>query len=215
MLAIHVNSIPLTEFVSALGGAVAALCLRGAIRLLGNVWSRFRPLATYSCAGAAVPQRADLTGILLHGRGKRVVDRRALHGIAWAHTPDATSAGHPHTVFGPYVNDFPRPGFYIVRFRVYGEGYARGDNTPVVILDVLQRPEFLNDERLVVLGQHVVTAEALSRGRYGWFEVYCYASASGNHEYRCLVIPEAVKEHHTLRFDTISVHSYVPLREVF
>lgn len=199
--------------IPALGGALAALVLRSLFRLIGKLWSGSHPVAEYSCADQSKVELSVLVGLLRHGKGYSVDDTRTRRRRVWEHSTQDAETNRIHTVYGPYVNDFGRPGFYRVSFRIYGSGFS-DDGEPVLVLDILQRPAFLRDDALAILGQRVVRAQEL-KPEYVDFDVYCYAAGSGTHEYRCLVIPEAFKsEQHTLRFDTIRVYRYVPAWEV-
>lgn len=198
---------------SALGGAVAALFFRSLLRLAGKIWAERSPVAQYGCADTSAIRPHIFTGLLLHGKGRSVDDPRALKRRAWEHSSDNAEGDGEHTVYGPYVNDFGKPGFYRVSFLVYGSGFSDED-LPVVILDVIQRPFFMRDDTLIVLGQRVIRAREL-KSEYTSFDVYCYAAGSGTHEYRCLVIAEYFNpERHTLRFDTIQVHRHIPAWEI-
>lgn len=198
----------LALIVSALAGAVGALLLRSLLRLIGKLWSERKPLAVYDCA-----DDTRRPGGIWHGSGRRVhVDPLATNKRSWEHTPQDTGTGKPHAIYGPYVNDFGRPAYYKVSFRIYGDGFG-GSEDPVVVLDVIQRPIFLGHE-LVVVGQRVIRGKELTN-EYREFEVFCYAGGSGTYEYRCLVHSEAFDEQkHTVRFDTIKVYLHVPAWEV-
>jgi hypothetical protein len=202
------SSSSLALIVSALGGALGALLLRSLLRLAGKLWAAHKPLATYDCA-----DDTRRPGGIWHGRGRRVpVDPLATNKRSWEHSSQHTGTKHVHTIYGPYVNDFGRPAYYRVSFRIYGDGFG-GSEDPVVVLDVIQRPLFLGHE-LVVMGQRVIRGKELSN-EYREFEVYCYAGGSGTYEYRCLVHSEVFDEHrHTLRFDAIGVYIHVPAWEI-
>lgn len=208
------NSVPASLLISALGGAVAALFLRALLRFTTKLLAERNPLAVYGCADSPRRRPGILVGIISHGKGQRVDDECAMNGRAWEHTREPAEADRMHTIYGPYVNDFGKPGFYRVSFRIYGEGFL-ADESPVVILDVIQRPVFMTDENLVLLGQRIVRAKELT-GKYRRFDVYCYVAGSGTHEYRCLVIPEAFdRNNHILRFDVIQVYRHVPSWDIF
>jgi hypothetical protein len=208
------DSIPLPILVSALGGAVAALFLRAFFKFISKLLVELKPLAAYGCADSPSKRPGILIGIVSHGKGRKVDDKRAINKRAWEHSLDPAEANRMHTIYGPYVNDFGKPGFYKVRFRIYGEGFS-DDESPVVILDVIQRPVFMKDDDLVLLGQRVVRAKDLSP-KYKGFDVYCYVAGSGTYEYRCLVIAESFEpDKHRLRFDVIRVYNHVPGWDIF
>jgi hypothetical protein len=141
------------------------------------------------------------------------LDPLATHKSSWEHTLQNTGTNAPHTIYGPYVNDFGRPAYYRVSFRIYGAGFG-GSEDPVIVIDVIQRPLFLGKD-LVVLGQRVIRGKDLTN-KYRDFDVFCYAAGSGTYEYRCLVHREAYDEkRHTVRFDTIRVYLHVPAWEIF
>lgn len=203
------DPLPVSLLVSALGGAVAALFLRSIFRLIGKVWSERKPLAEYGCADSTKKRPA----LLVHGRGKRIDDPLSTNKRAWEHTPQAAEEDRVHTIYGPHVNDFGKPGYYRVSFRIYGSGFSN-DATPVIILDVIQRPIFLRDN-MIVVGQRIVRSKELVP-KYKGFDVYCYAAGSGTYEYRCQVIPESFDpKEHVLRFDVIQVYNHIPTWEVF
>lgn len=200
--------------ISALGGAIAALLLRALFRLIRKLISESKPLSIYYCAEDPIIKPIILVGLLLHGKGKKVNDKLACNKVAWEHSTEPAGANMMHTIYGPYVNDFGKPGFYKVRFSIYGKGFSN-DEDPILILDIIQRPTFMNDENLILLGQRVVKSKELSN-KYKYYDVYCYVTGSGTFEYRVLVISEAFDQaKHTLRFDVIKVYNHVPSWEIF
>ena len=198
--------------ISAFGGAIAALFLRALLRLVRKWGTEWKPLAVYGCADSTWKQ----PGLLTQGRGYPAEDATVKNRKVWMHTPDAYGEGLVHTIYGPYVNDFGKPGYYRVCFRIYGSGFFENDTTPIIILDVIERPIFMRDE-IVVLGQRLVRAKDLAEGepRYKKYNVYCYAAGSGTYEYRCQVTEAFDPKRHILRFDVIEVYAHVPAWEIF
>ena len=194
--------------ISALGGAVGALLLRSIIKLIGASWARWSPLAVHDCTNPSTGP-----GDIHHGWGHRVDDPNAANKQAWEHTTQQLVPGREHTIYGPYVNDFGRPGFYRVRFRIYGSGFQR-TNKAVVMLDVIQS-RFGTHRDLQIIGQRTIREKDLA-ARYQKFDVYCYAPGTSVYEYRCSVVSSAFNSaKHTLRFDTVKVYLHIPLWEVF
>src|SRR2546425_724495 len=105
--------------ITALGGALGALVLRSSARLLGAWLTRRTPIAIYQCANT---EKLAL-GNLRHSWGHEVPDSATKGGKAWEYDskpiqrPGERVTGE-HTIFGPYVNDFGKPGFYRVRYRI-------------------------------------------------------------------------------------------------
>jgi hypothetical protein len=195
-------------FLAALAGAVGALVLRTLLKVVSNYASSVRPLATYECAEIGSEQDPMK---LWHAFGERVVDDKADRGVAWAHNPTKIGKGD-HTVFGPYTNDLGRPGYLRATFRMSGAGFGKGDE-PVVVLDVVQVPYDLQDAR-VILKQHVVRARDL-RPTYRTFEIICYTSGVGVHEYRARVIEKAFNTRlHRVHLDNVRVYRHFPFWEL-
>jgi hypothetical protein len=193
----------------SLGGAVGALLIRSAFRSVGALWAYCRPLATYECANPVVGP-----GNMHHGWGRRV-DEPLLPRTkqAWEHTSTQLVPNREHTIYGPYTNDFGRPGYYRVRFRVFGSGFPP-TNDPIVCLDVVQAP-FADDRQLRIIGQRIIRAKELSP-KYRGFDVYCYAAGTSVYEYRCSVVPGVFRDAAcTLRFDRIRVYVHLPLWDIF
>jgi hypothetical protein len=193
--------------ITALGGALGALVLRSAIKLSGAVLARRRPLAIYECANV---EESGL-GNLRHDWGREVADSASKSGKAWEYDSRFIERHNrhvtrEHTIFGPYLNDFGKPGFYRVCFRICGKGFTNTDE-PVIALDVVQA-RFGTDRTLRLLGQKIVRAKELS-GKYQRFNIICHAPGTGVYEYRCAVVPKGViLENRSIRFDRISVYSH-------
>ena len=197
-----------TLVISALGGAVGALLLRSTIKFIGASWARWTPLSIHDCSNPSTGP-----GDIHHGWGRRIDDPKATNKQAWEHTTQQLVASREHTIYGPYVNDFGRPGFYRIRFRIYGSGFQH-TNEAVVMLDVIQS-RFGTHRGLQIIGQRTVRAKDLA-AQYRHFDVYCYAPGNSVYEYRCSVVPSAFNAaKHTIRFDIIKVYMHVPLWEVF
>ena len=80
------------------------------MRLIGKLWAERKPLTTYDCA-----DHTQREGGIWHGHGVRVpLDPLATHKSSWEHTLQNTGTNAPHTIYGPYVNDFGRPAYYRV-----------------------------------------------------------------------------------------------------
>jgi hypothetical protein len=195
--------------ISALGGALGALILRSLLKTLGAVWARLRPLAVHQCATSGTrPGEFD------HCWGREVEDKASMNGKAWEHDANKV-ARHPphepmgqHTVFGPYVNDFGRPGFYRIAFSIRGMNIPKSNNDALIALDVVQS-SFGTERTLRLLGQRIVKANELSRS-YRHFAIICYASGTDVYEYRCAILPnpDAVTANIGIRFDCVKVYSH-------
>lgn len=193
---------------------MAALFLRSFFKFLSKRAAERKPLAIYDCADViSKPEgKPNWPGTLTHGKGRCVGDLDATNKRAWKYTPEIAEEALEHTIYGPYVNDFGKPGFYKISFRIRGEGFANSEQ-PIAILDVIQRPQF-QVQNIVVLGQRVVRSKELS-SEYKDFDVYCYAAGSGTYEYRCYVIPESFEQRIcTLLFDNIRIYIHIPTWEL-
>lgn len=195
--------------ISALGGALGALILRGLLKTLGAVRARLRPLAIHHCATSGTrPAEFD------HCWGREVEDKACANGKAWEHDTNRV-ARHPpheplgqHTIFGPYVNDFGKPGFYRIVFRIRGINIPRSNDDALIALDVVQS-SFGTERTLRLLGQRIVKANELSRS-YRRFAIICYAAGTDVYEYRCAILPnpDAVSASRGIRFDCVKVYSH-------
>lgn len=201
--------IPTTAIlIAALTGAVSALLLRSALRFVVKVWVGRTVIATYDCA----EEMGERPGVLWHAWGSRVPDNDATSRQAWEHSNRKLKENVEHTFFGPYVNDFGKPGFFKVTFRLFGIGFGK-TSEPVLVLDVVQAP-FGGRTDFVLLSQRIIRARELT-GSYQDFSLVAYATGSGVYEYRCRVRPEAYREGQiTLRFDHVRVYYHVPIWEV-
>lgn len=207
------------DWTHIIAGAVGALIvwLLGWLRRLGaKLLARFWPVAEYRC-----DEDRGLPGRLKHSWGQSVDDSCAEKDRAWEHT--AKHVGGPEgnaTIYGPYTNDFAKPGYYKVVFGVYGSGFD-GSEEPVVLLQVTQtlvtydsgRQETVNWFQMPI-GQRIVKAKEL-KPEYKKFDVLCYASGPNTYEYRAFVYPMFHdSKKHTVRFDTIRVCRFVPGMEL-
>ena len=209
------NNDALTLLTSAFVGAVGALALRALVRLGGRAWAGRFPLAVYDC----VPD-GDAPGFFQHGWGEEVKDNRTRSKAAWSYTlkqiPRREGRLHEHTLFGPYVNNFGRPGYFEIRFHVAGEDVGDSAN-PIVVLDVIQAP-FDLDRNHLVLGQRIIRCSELKE-KYQTFGVAFYAAGSGVYEYRASVLAGQFKQKDKraepkILFDKVTVHSKIPLWEL-
>jgi hypothetical protein len=206
---------------SAFAGAVGALGLRTLVKLGGRALASRFPLAVYGC----VPD-GDAPGLFQHGWGEEVEDERTRSKATWLYTlkpiPRREGKHHEHTLFGPYVNNFGRPGYFEIRFRVAAEDLDNSDH-PIVVLDVIQAPFDLERNHLV-LGQKVIRCAELAK-EYRIFGVAFYAAGSGVYEYRATVLEREfrLQMHQNkqnkgtepkIRFDEVTVHSKIPLWEL-
>ncbi len=198
--------------ITALGGALGALLLRSVVKLVAALCARRTPLAVYGCATAD----ESSPGNLRHSWGHSVADSKTRSGNAWEYTstpirrPSEAVTGE-HTIFGPYLNDFGRPGFYRVSYRLSGDGFPPTEE-PVISLDVVQA-RFGTEQVLRLLGQKIIRAKELS-DEYQTFDIVCHAPGTGVYEYRCAVLPKGVHwDNRTIRFDLITVYSHPSLWE--
>ena len=195
--------------VSALSGALAALLLRGILKLFGKLWMSRRAVAEYDCAADSV----DVAVIgLWHGFGEAVSDDNATNGFAWSHTAKRLR-NVVHTIYGPYVNDIGRPGYLKVRFRIAGAGFEN-DSRGVILLDVNQILQETPPKH-TTLAHTVVRAKQLRR-QYRNFDVICYTSGVGEFEYRARVLDGQFEEkRNRILFDSIQVYRHMPWWEIF
>jgi len=200
--------------ISALGGALGALILRSTLKVAGAVRARLTPLAVHPCAtSGAKPGEFD------HCWGHEVDDKASTTGRAWEHDWNRIPPCPPHepmgqhTIYGPYVNDFGKPGFYRISFRLCGMNFPKTHES-VLALDVVQA-SFGTERVLRLLGQRIVKANELS-GSYRYFDIVCYASGTDVYEYRCAVFPnsDAVTSSARLRLDCVKVYSHPSILDI-
>ena len=211
MAATHTTNL----LISALGGALGALILRSALKLVGAVWARMTPLAIhqYATSGAG-PGEFD------HCWGHQVDDKASTNGKPWEHDWNRIDSKPPHraigehTLYGPYVNDFGKPGCYRVTFRLCGT-HVHKSNEGVIALDAVQA-SFGTEKILRLLGQRIIKANELF-GSYQQFDIVCYISGTDVYEYRCAVFRNAdalASSARTIRFDCVKVYSHPPIWEI-
>lgn len=208
------NTQNLALIISALGGAVGALMLRSALRLAGVLYSRSKALAVYDCASS----EPSKPGELRHTWGCQVPDPESTREKAWEYKPirverpPGEQITGEHVIYGPYVNNFGKPGFYRVKFRIRGINLPQTDER-ILVLDVVQAG-FGTERDLRLLGQKMVTARELSRS-YQYFDVKCFASGTGVYEYRCTVFKDAAAlKGSRILFDNIKVYSHPSIWEI-
>jgi hypothetical protein len=208
-----INTQLLSLLISALGGAVGALILRSLLKFIVVFYYRVKPLAIYSCANNE-PSKA---GELRHTWGQRIYDPKSSSKYAWEYgtnrieRPGESITGE-HTIYGPYINDFGKPGFYRIRFRIRAMNLPKTDES-IISLDVVQA-RFGTEAVLRLLGQRILKARELSKS-YKYFDVVCFASGTGVYEYRCAVFgdAESIKGKKIL-FDNIKIYSHPSLLEI-
>jgi hypothetical protein len=181
--------------ISALGGAVSALLLRSMLKLIWILYYRLRPIATYNCAEDAPAKPGELR----HTWGQRVPDPKSASKYAWEYgnnrieRPGESITGE-HTIYGPYINDFGRPGYYRIRFRIRAIDLPKTDEA--------------------MLGQRILRAHQLSKN-YKYFDIVCFAEGTGVYEYRCAVFEKAQSiQGRKIHFDTIKIYSHPSWLEI-
>lgn len=200
--------------ISALGGAVGALVLRSTLKTVGAVRARWTPRAIHLCAtSGAKPGEFD------HCWGREMDDDASTTGRVWEHNWNSI-APHPphvpmgqHTIYGPYVNDFGKPGFYRISFRLRGINLPKTDES-VLALDVVQA-SFGTERVLRLLGQRIIKAKELS-GSYRYFDIVCYAPGTDVYEYRSAVFPDTdnTSSGRIIRFDCVKVYSHPSILDI-
>lgn len=171
-------------------------------------------MAIYDCA-VLEPTKI---GELRHTWGCREPDNSSTNGYAWEYSSVRIDRGGEHitgehTIYGPYLNDFGKPGFYRVRFRIRGIDVPKSNN-PVISLDAVQA-RFGTDQTLRLLGQRIIRAHELSDS-YQNFDIVCHAPGTGVYEYRCSVFYDAIANSDCkIRFDCIKVYSHPSIWDIF
>ena len=204
---------PLT---SAVIGGVTALGVRAGLKYFATLWSARRELREYS---SGYESRRGEPGALQHGWGGAACDVRTRH-VVWAHSHvrhehfsgDGTLRLVQHTIFGPYTNDFGRPGVFRITFRFCARGFARDDRR-VMTFDV-QQSAYGNRDEYYLLTQKVMRASDLT-GDFQAVELECYTTGMGVFEYRASVEPEIFDAlRHEILFDTVRVHRVFPVQDI-
>ena len=197
----------LSFLIPALAGAVGALALRSLLKLVGKQWASIVPVASYFCVKDSVKP-----GYFRHGWGEPTSDKHHRAKLVWSYTPRQIEQ-REHTLFGPYVNDFGRPGFFRVRFKLSGHGFDKRSDEPIVVADVIQAP-FDRQRDHLVIGQRVIRSYELS-SKYKNFDILCYTSGAGVYEYRASVVRENFDETlNKIYFDSVQVYRHFPLWDV-
>src|SRR5438128_10382130 len=121
--------------IAVIGGAIALL-LRAAAKYTATALAARKRRRTYLCNIPSIPGEP---AAVQHGWGSAGCDRHTRREV-WAynsvqHRLDHEGKGRQfeHTLFGPYTNDFGRPGYFGVTFRLCGRGFRAGDR-PLLIL---------------------------------------------------------------------------------
>jgi len=200
------------DLLLVISGALGTLLLRTGAKITVKVHADTRPLAEYHCSDE---NARPGPGRLSQGCGMKVSDRKASNGYAWAHGSNQVgSSPREHTIYGPYTNDFGKPGYYKVTFRVRCCEDLPISNEPIVVLDVVRAP-FSDEVGMALMGQRVIRARELTKV-YKRFNVYCHYTGGGIYEYRCSVIAtDHFKTTNTVLFDTIKIYRHFPLWDVF
>ena len=198
---------------SAFGGALGALVLRSTLKVAGAVRARLTPLAVHQCAASRKGP-----GEFHQCYGKETKDKCSTTENVWVHNGIKIASQPPHmsteehTIYGPYVNDFGKPGFYRVSFRLRGKAFPKDDkNKTILTLDVVQS-SFGTEHVLRLLGQRIITAKELS-GSYQYFDIVCYASGTDVYEYRCTVSSD-IRDHAIIFFDCVKVYSHPSILDI-
>jgi hypothetical protein len=127
-----------SDWVPFFAGAIGAMGVRIIFRAIQYYIVNRRTRAKYFCF-------EDAEGTMRHSVGEAVNDQDAEEHNAWLHTLNHINEGF-HTLYGPYNNDFGRPGYYKVIFRIKGTGFtSMGASKPAVRLEVVEsKTEFLS-----------------------------------------------------------------------
>jgi hypothetical protein len=202
----------LQDLLLVVSGALGALLLRTGAKIAVKVHADTRSLAEYYCSDENANPGP---GVLSQGWGKKVSDPKASNRYAWAHGNNQVGSWpREHTIYGPYTNDFGKPGFYKVTFRVRCLEDLPPSKHAIVVLDVVRAP-FSDEVGMALMGQRVIRAKDLKK-TYKRFNVYCHYTGGGIYEYRCSVIgKDLLKPENTVLFDTIKIYRDFPLGDVF
>ncbi len=183
------------------------------LKLIGIIYFRFTPISEYYCSEGE-PIRP---GQLRHTWGFRVTDIYSASKYAWQYSknkierPGETITGE-HTIYGPYINDFGKPGYYRIQFRLRAIGIPK-DNEPIISLDVVQA-RFGTEAVLRLLGQKIIKGKELSE-QYKKYNIICFASGTGVYEYRCAVMGIVnTIENSKILFESIKVYSHPSVWEI-
>ncbi|GEM_PF-3952211 len=206
-----------TDWIFAFLGAVGALLLRSLLKLF-YIWKFGRSLIhQYDCY-----ESGTIKGKLRHSFGHEVSDADAnaasKKAWEWSDIKVKDSEGDC-TIYGPYVNDFGKPGNYKVIFRIKGNNIAN-DAEICLRLDVMMNESVFDPVRAqqfrgqtTIVERSVMRREIFSHiDKYKEYELEFYIPGHGEYEYRCTVVKDAI-EGATLRFDTVQVRKNMPFNE--
>jgi hypothetical protein len=210
------SSFDVWHLVTGVVGALIVIIFGWLRRLASKLLAKCFPIATYRCA-----EEGGQQGNLKHSWGQAIDDPMARSGRVWQHT--SAHIGDPsgsRTIYGPYTNDFGKPGYYKVGFSVYGAGFEQSDEL-AVLLEVTQTLVAYDPaSRTTVnyfqmpIGQKLIRSRDL-KPKYQEFSVVCYASGGNMYEYRVFVYPSYhASQSHRIRFDTVCVYRFVPGMEL-
>lgn len=164
-------------------------------------------------------------GLIQHSLGRGGTHKDAKNGRVWihnsTHNPTQKTPGIA-SIYGPYTNDFSLPGFYKIQFRILGLGFEP-DNKEICLLEAVQCQLTWDSQKnttmnfaQIPLGQRIIRGKDLKSKNFQGFDVIIYSNGTGIHEYRATVYPNNFDEkRNTLLFDTIQIHRYLPIYELF
>ena len=198
------------DVLIALLGAMVLVVIKFLIYLRNLIISRFRPIAKYYCFTAS-----EEPGIMQHKCGHRGNAEDTDEGKAWI--LDSNDIPHPTVLYGPYVNDFGRPGDYQVAFRIKGENFE-GDNAEILRIEVAEVKEIYDEEigktvnyTQIPIGQTTIRRRDIKSGKWRNYCVNCYSSGAGKYEYRAYIYKGNFNPSiHRLSFEKIVVRRKVP-----
>jgi hypothetical protein len=192
---------PLLSLVStAIGGALASLIFFGVQRFFISQRTKPRKLNTYLCCPETNRgQKDEARGELMHHHGEPVTERSVLLSIGvehavwkWTKVPTGNGSG-ASVIYGPYTNDFHRPGFYSVTFYILGEGFPNEKHlTGALNLNIFKldayRTEYLgSDERSQTVALTYVKAKDLARPGWQPYALNFQTDGGGAWEFRVLL----------------------------
>jgi hypothetical protein len=194
------------NLLPAVVGGCVALLLRASLKFALTARATRKKRRSYQCAVPSVPGEP---AAIQHGWGSAACDLKskrevwAYNGVQHVLDHEGQDRRFEHTLFGPYTNDFGRPGYFRVRFRIRGGGFG-GGHRPLIFLDVQQAPYGRTNDYFL-LAQSVVTPKMLT-GQFQTFDVECFSSGTGVFEYRARVVAGEFRPlEHEIVFDSITV----------
>lgn len=202
--------------ISALLGALGVFVLRLVIRGVHSLNVRRKPVAEFPCYYDQKVFIENKNGKLSHSLGYACEDKDSKYGTVWRHSGDRSDDGCS-TIYGPYVNVFGVPGYYIVRFRMKAEGYKK--NEQICWLQVVQnlvaydsqikKPVHYDQASLC---DRNVTGKDFKKSKYKNIDLKLYYNGVGaTYEFRAFV--QNFNTGKKVLFDYISVYKYVPFLE--